>query len=560
MSFPAIGLILLILAGPAAFATFGADVKFIEIGKSIFYTQTASAPPLLQAGSAFEFKARIDLNRTQSVSSATLKLPFSSGATQALTNYGSYLELSQRYSSQPSMNFAFPNGTFTLNLQSAADGKKTNVMTLSNDVYPYAPQVVNFAPAQAIDSKADFTLQWLPPGTGANDFLRVRIFQGDQVVFESGSVPGSAGALGGSATSVMIPKNTLPEGGLFKAQIIATRQSTVDTKGYAGVSAWAAFAITTEFPLHTAFSVTDVQWYGIVKVQRFAQTSAVAPTAQPGGGFQFNAFAAPSNPQAVQSGSVKLANSSIKNMSATAGAGAWSWTDTLDTLGSIESSYPAGNYQVTIQTLHNGLQQLLLSLSQTAFPVPAQIINWTEANSVDPAKPFLLKWTPLAGGTASDFLHVAVQRNGQTIFETGSNPFASSALNGTATSVTLPAGLLLPGEALSASILYLKASALDVFSYPHAVGFSGFGAETTALIRARGGGVPAPVLANVRAGAGALEFEVSASAGRLYSIEASTDLQHWAAIFATNAPSADFLLRLPNNLQQRQSLFRAVAY
>src|SRR4051812_42308594 len=83
-----------------------ADVKFIQVGKAAYYTQTGTGAPILLTDSPYEFKARVDLTRTQSVGSATLKWASPINTSRLLTNYGGYLEFSQRYALQDLLNFS----------------------------------------------------------------------------------------------------------------------------------------------------------------------------------------------------------------------------------------------------------------------------------------------------------------------------------------------------------------------------------------------------------------------------------------------------------------------
>ncbi|HTG44514.1 MAG TPA: hypothetical protein VK633_08280 [Verrucomicrobiae bacterium] len=534
-----------------------ADVRFIEVNKSVAYVQNGSGSPLLQTVLPYRFGVEVELTRTQGLSSAALKWPHPVNVVRNLTNYLTFWEFSQDFPSSESLNLAHPNGTYALTVQGAADGKKTNTVTLSADVFPNPVHIANFVAAQTIDGKKDFTVQWDPPGTASGDKIEMRVFENGQLVFETGSVPGMLGTLAGTATSAVIPKNTLRDGGTFRAVVVATRKSTADSLGYPGVTAWASYSRQTAFTMRTIFPTLDVNWYGLAKMRRFVQTSALAPLPLNSKSYSFGAFAVATDPLNLKSASVKVPNGATKTL---AGAGAsWTYAEAFDTAPQLDAAYLAGAYELTLQTVHNGAQKLVIPTAAAAYPTAPVINNWNEIGAIDSAKPFVLQWAPLAGGTGDDFVQVTIRKSGQAVFRTAESPLAPGALDGRASSVILPAGLLLPGEVAEATLSYLKANALDPFSYPKALGVWGCACETMAAIRARGGNVAPPALSGLQFSNSVLGFTVSAVAGRQYTVQTSTDFRNWTDLFHTNSPGSAFLFKLQHNPAQRVLGLRAVA-
>jgi hypothetical protein len=555
-----IRLALLILTIILVGSTRGADVRFVAVTKAALYTQNGPGIPELNSTLPYQFRALVDLTRAQAITSATIKWP-QSGPIRTLTNYTAYWEYSERFSTPSALNVAHPNGTYTCQIQAATDGRKTNTLTLSADVYPNPPHIANFAAAQAVDSRIDFTLQWDPPGTGPSDFIHVRVFSGTQLIFETGAYPGASGALNGSALSVVIPRNVLLEGSVYRGEITAWRKST-DNAGYAGVPAWAAYTRKTEFPIRTVFGTTDVHWFGFAKVQKHTQNNALAPALTANNAFNFLAFADATAALNVKAASLKPAGGTGRALAANSTS--WRFNQEFNSAQVLDTSYPAGNFDLSIDTLHNGnrIQPLTLPLPAYYPAAAPQISNWNEANSFEAGKPFTVKWNPLSSGTGNDFVQVTLRRNGQVLFQTGAHPFATgtTALNGMSTSVLLPANLLQPGEPGELSILFLKPVTLDTFTYPRSLGFAGYGRETIATIRTRGGNVTAPLIRNSRLNAGNMELEIPAMAGRLYLIQGSPDLRTWTDLLYTNAPSALFFPRIPHNRQQHHLFLRSVVF
>src|ERR1051325_10506881 len=241
---PLLSLVLLV----GAYRARAADTRFVQVRKTVSYLQTSDSIPVIQSVNPYEFRARVDTATAQSVSAVSLKWPPPSNATRTLTNFQSYWEFAQQYATPESLNLANPNGTYAVTLQNASDGKKTDVLTLSADVYPSVVRIANFVAAQTVNPSNDFPVQWDPV---ASDLVQLRVFQNDQIIFETGSVPGADGTLKGNVTTATIPKNTLRSGAIYRTQVIASRRSTFDTTGYPGVPAWAIYSRLTEFTLRT---------------------------------------------------------------------------------------------------------------------------------------------------------------------------------------------------------------------------------------------------------------------------------------------------------------------
>lgn len=529
-----------------------ADLRFVAMTKGMFWEQTNTSAPFQPAGSVFQWRAVAELARPNALISGTVAWPRPSSVSKTLGGASNVWTAAEQFTTRNALNSAAPNGAYTVVVQTLADGRKTNVVTVSSDVYPIPPRIANFVEAQAIDSKADFTLRWDPAGSGANGFTQIRIMDGNLVLFETPAYPQAVGALNGSAGSVLIPKNTFAEGRLYHGEITIWRKVMEDTKGYPGVPAWGAYTQTTRFPLRTRFNVTDAHWYGFAKTQRYLQTGASAPVLDGTAPFEFIAFADATAAANISLASVSTASGAAALLNT---AGSWRITESFATQQALDARFPPGTLNMLLHTAHNGVHTVPLPLPNGAYPAAPQISNFNEANAFDPAQPFSLRWNPLAGGTADDFVQVRLFKGGAPVLQSGACPGASGALNGTSTSFTVPANFLGPGETGEARILFLKAAVLDRFSYPQVLGFSGYGRETTASLRARGGAVSAPAM-SARKNGGKFQFEFPAEQGRQYIVQGSTDLTNWTSLLITNAPGGNVLLEVNIDPGQRRQLFR----
>jgi hypothetical protein len=127
----------------------------------------------------------------------------------------------------------------------------------------------------------------------------------------------------------------------------------------------------------------------------------------------------------------------------------FSWTcGSYSNLEELESAWPNGKYSFFIFGSSNRLMTPTLSLGGDAYPTNApHIQNFTEAQAVDPAKDFAVRWNPLPGGTTNDLVFVSVRSLADqgAVFSTAFLK-GEGALDGSATDVTIPAGTLVPGQ------------------------------------------------------------------------------------------------------------------
>jgi hypothetical protein len=526
-----------------------ADVRFFGFSKGELYVQNGLGQPTLATGSPYEFRA-FGLLTVTNLTSASIKTP-NNGGTKPLTNYPGFLERRELFTSSASLNFNNPNGAYTFTVQGPQSGIKSVSLTLSSDFYPSVVHIANYAAAQAIDPAADFILRWDKPVT--TEFIQVQVFEGSTLIFQTPDSPASPGALTGESNSALIPKAVLLPGKKYTGQIRAWHRISGDATGIPGALSYAAYVRHTDFSLKTAWSVTDVNWYGIAKTLHYNQTSVLQPTLAAGNPYEFTAFSEASAAGNISAGSIQTPALNSKNLTVIGNTN-WSFSQNLASQASLDAAFGNGAYEISLQTLHNGMQKPLLTLSQVAVPAP-QINNWTDVNRIDPSKSFTISWNSL-GGTTNDFVKVSIRKSGQILFQTGNHPRASNALNGTSKSVVVPAGLIQAGETCDCSVLYLKGVNLDTFSYPLVLGFAGCGAETSAILRAKGGNFSVPYLSSARLQADKVEFQIEADPGRLYVIQSSRDLRNWSDVVITNAPSNPFSFEYKMSPELRSLMFR----
>jgi hypothetical protein len=251
-------LVLASIVWVAASAARAADVSFYLVAKGQVFSQTASGPPVLKLNPD-RFSSVVGLAATNAVTNATVQAlpggPANALALQAGGIIGTrdQFSFSAKYATTSALDTAYPNGNYKCVIQAVHDGRQTATLPLNGDAYPASdPYLINFTAAQTIDPAAGFTLTW-PAFSGgtANDFILVTI--SDTVANGPFSTPdpGQPGRLDGTATSLVIPANTLPGGALLTGSLIFIKVAARDTTSYPGVLGFAAYYKETQFSLGT---------------------------------------------------------------------------------------------------------------------------------------------------------------------------------------------------------------------------------------------------------------------------------------------------------------------
>jgi hypothetical protein len=197
---------------------------------------------------------------------------------------------------------------------------------------------------------------------------------------------------------------------------------------------------------------SDMSLYGVYKRQVYLQKDAGAPLLLCCGNV-FNAIVEPTDSNSVTT--AVLATPDGKQTLLSLGAQqeflprSWvlSACSTYQNRESLDANWTSGNYTLAIYGANDGLVTATLNLSGDAYPTnPPHILNFTETQAVDASKDFVLHWEGFDDATTNDFCFVSVKKADETLVS--SMPFLEEAnkLDGTATSLVIPAGTLAPNE------------------------------------------------------------------------------------------------------------------
>ncbi|MEY2427449.1 MAG: hypothetical protein QOJ40_334, partial [Verrucomicrobiota bacterium] len=260
-------------------AVHASDVSMYTVIKAQSFVQTNSGAAVPVNGQSFMFQAEADSTGDNLVTSASVQLPDTT-VQPLVSNGGGNFKIKPKFSTMGAMDAAYPDGIYTLFIQTANDGNRTNALTLSGGLYPTTPHVSNFGAAQAIDPTSDFNLSWdAISGATSNDYVQLSLKDCQGSEFFTSPEPGKVGALNGLATTVTIPGGTLRSGATYTGQLLVARASTYDTNSYPGALGLAAYYKAVEISLVTTGAQTGCSIGSFLLVFNFEQGTFGSGTA-----------------------------------------------------------------------------------------------------------------------------------------------------------------------------------------------------------------------------------------------------------------------------------------
>jgi len=287
-----------------------------------------------------------------------------------------------------------------------------------------------------------------------------------------------------------------------------------------------------------AVCAADVSVYALTKTRGYQQASPAAPASLATGGFAFAGIVSPTttSPASVTGATLKLPSAVVKTCGPVPGFGPFAVVQAFDTQALLDGTYADGSYLFTIAAVNDGTKTPALTVNGDAYPNAPTVTNFTAAQSIDWTQPFTLQWGGFAGGTGTDTIQLLITRkDGTTLFSTPQFPNAG-ALNGTATSATIPAGTFVPGEPYTATLIFGKIVGANLTSYPGVPGVSAYASTTEFPMKAPG---TVPVLVISSGGTpGSFDLTWNADIGRTYDLVWSPDLVGWTRLFLVTASAA----------------------
>jgi Bacterial Ig-like domain len=200
-------------------------------------------------------------------------------------------------------------------------------------------------------------------------------------------------------------------------------------------------------------------------------------------------------------------------------------------LTTFDATFPTGNYIFNVSATASN-QQVTVNLPNYSQPNGPVVSNYTAAQAIDASQPFMLTWNTFTNGGSADWILVEIDgASGIALFQT---PLYGQpgALNGTATSVTIPAATLPANSTNSASLVFAHITTAtngETVTVAYVASATLFNVKTTASSAP----APAPVLAIIPSGTNVLVEWPTNAAG--YTLQFSTNLT--SSIWSTALPA-----------------------
>ena len=225
------------------------QITTFSVGKLYSFSQGPSGPPVPASFAPFIFNGNTVLASNRTATAITLTLPNSavSNANQNPVEKEIYSVFYFNTSSN-ALESTFPQGAYNFTVNATASNQTVSVTLPASMAQPNAPQITNYAAAQAVDASKPFTLEWQPfAGGTTSDFIQVTIGNWTSPQY------GTPGALDGTATSVTILPGVLAANSNYTAEVGFERGVWTTNSAYA---TGAYRATVTAFTLQTVSGVT----------------------------------------------------------------------------------------------------------------------------------------------------------------------------------------------------------------------------------------------------------------------------------------------------------------
>ncbi|MSU61606.1 MAG: hypothetical protein EXS31_04275 [Pedosphaera sp.] len=373
---------------------------------------------------------------------------FADGTTKNLAFQVGVFRLFESYPTGAATETARPEGSYTLRFNQM--GKPERVITMKLPASPtIVPKIANFAEAQAIDPAKDFTLRWNSFFVVGADVV-VRLVISDEFGNRIFLAPNQCvpRTLDPAATSVVIPANYLRPGFNYQAQLLFGlnfHHSTTEVTGMTGngfVQRITAFSIkATSNPGGPQSELCQpatptLGSYTVTKLLGHRQTSAdtVVPQSDNPAFFGATIQSPPAGPT-VTNGSLTLPSGTKSNL--TSQVGVINLYGAYKTEAALDEAYPKGSYTVRFNQTGEPERVITMTMPATPTAIP-RIVNYDEAQAIDAATDFTLKWNPFTPQGSGAFITLIITDERGNLIFLAPNPCVPRTLDPTATSIVIP--------------------------------------------------------------------------------------------------------------------------
>jgi len=212
--------------------------------------------------------------------------------------------------------------------------------------------------------------------------------------------------------------------------------------------------------------------------------------------------------------------------------------DIYTNLSELNAAWPNGSYKFTTTGTAPAFPVVTVDFNITQPNTPA-IANFTAVQAVDSTKPFILSWNSFSNrvGTNQVFVNIGYNPCSGTGFITN--------LPGTATSTTIPAGVLSPGSNyLNSELGFQNVTGISNASPEYTAGSVRSSVTSFTLTTIGGSGPGTLTFTNPVLSGGSLKFDITGPADTTITVQYTSNLETgaWATLIATNSGSSGTII------------------
>lgn len=306
---------------------------------------------------------------------------------------------------------------------------------------------------------------------------------------------------------------------------------------------WGGASLTTR---------AQVSGFGLQKTAYFVQTSDATPVLDTGNNHDFYTWIEDDGQSEIDGATVNP-------------PGAGGGIDLLPDLdfyqgftsqSAMDSVFGNGNYSFGVTTVDSDFFFAQLNVAVNNYPNIPQLLNFTALQSINTNNDLTLRWLPFQDGTANDYISVSIW--GDDFFPVFESPGYGEvgALNGTSTSVVVPARILEPGPDFEC---YLTFNRISPDSSSGALGLKVFTRDTYLLLRTGGSAVTVTIAGYSVGGNGLFQVQVNGTPGATFTLEGTTGFNGWTTVDSITSPSGAGTLSDPATAANPHRFYRVKA-
>jgi len=297
--------------------------------------------------------------------------------------------------------------------------------------------------------------------------------------------------------------------------------------------------------------------FSVGKVHHYNQTSSGPPTLDPATPYGLSVLTALASNRTATSVTLTLPTGSVSNLTQLPSQLENYVLFGIDTsLSNYDATYPAGDYVFDINSGSSPLLDVVVNLPTTnvmAHPGVPHVSNFDAAQAVNPAQAFTLTWDAFPGGNETNYIDVDIGTAHHS-----PEPGLPGALTGTATSFTIPAGVLLTNSSYFSRIGFFRFVGDTNSSYARAAYRATY---TEFTLITSGGAVTGPLaLTNANWASGIFSFDVLCAIGQTLTVEYTDVLSAagWTKLqTVTNSPATSVHIVSPQAATNKFLFYRA---